>query len=76
MESKILDEIKEYMKKRHITCAELARRSGLSRQLIWYYLKGKNNDGSNEDIKVGNLEKICHALGFSLQIRLIPENKK
>lgn len=73
MENKIMEEIKEYMNKYGIKYTDIAKKAGLSKQLVWYYFNSDPVKKKGPDIKLGNLEKICHALGFKLQITLIPE---
>lgn len=73
MESSVLNDIREYIEKNGISYIEIARRSGMSKQLLWYHLNGRRPGEVPDDIKIGHLEKICHALGFRLDIRLIPE---
>lgn len=73
MESTVLEDIREYISKNRVSYNDLAKRSGMSRQLLWYYINGRRPGEIPDDIKVSNLEKICHALGFRVEINLIPE---
>lgn len=54
--------IKEYMKKNHITYADLASALGVSRQRVWTMLNGKSS------MSIKTLEKVARALGMELNL--------
>ena len=54
--------IKEYMKKNHITYADLASALGVSRQRVWTMLN------SNTSINLKTLQKVCKVLGLELSM--------
>ena len=64
--------IKDYMKKRKISYADLAAHIGISRQSLWIALNGhKNNDtnsGKNKSISLRTLIQICKPLGLEVVI--------
>lgn len=76
MRSPILKELREYISKNGIAYEHIAKQAGMSKQLVWYYLNGRRPGKVPNDIKLGALEKICHALGFCLEITLIPESRQ
>ena len=59
MDDAVLKRIKDSMKMRGMTAAELSRRCGLDKGLISRYLSGKGNP------KVASIKRISDALGVS-----------
>lgn len=50
-----------HLRARQMSVEQLARRSGLSRATVYFYMTDKNRPSSNA------MAKLCHALGVSVE---------
>jgi antitoxin HicB len=63
----LADAFQKAMKKQKVTPAEMARRMGTSRPTVYRLL-----DPAERGATLDTLERASHALGFELEIRLVP----